>query len=339
MLDAVLKLLISELNGLEQIDYPVTITVDCCRNSIDVPASLCKLSGLTRMTLVGVRCLTLPSNMTDLKKLTYLDLHCITMQQQLPASLFDVVSLTELILSDYSLQKIPCEIGQLVNLRRLRLDYNNCRYLPSSMQKLTQLRELDVSNNRLTCIPPWIGLLRELLELNVNNNRLTRIPPEVCNCVNLRRLSVVGNQLYTLPYRLGDLKSLRRLLVFNLPSPLKLPLTLGRITGCVDDRYSSDSLIIDNCAIRDPGWLNAKNCLRMNGSLELAILCGLAEWKDAVSPWSKFLCRGLYDPRLFLHIAAFGDLHKCIKSIQTSPDDVPDQARPLGSRKRKMYDV
>ncbi|KHN74365.1 Leucine-rich repeat protein soc-2 [Toxocara canis] len=67
----------------------------------------------------------------------------------IPASIRDLVQLTELFLYKNKLTALPNEIGNLVNLTKLGLSENGLTSLPDSLSALTQLETLDLRHNKL----------------------------------------------------------------------------------------------------------------------------------------------------------------------------------------------
>jgi len=116
---------------------------------------------------------------------------------------------------------------------------------------------------------------------------MTSLPLEVCTLQNLQGLFFIGHRLESLPREMVQLKSLKRLLLYG--SRLEtVPVWVGRLPKLESVSFAwSDEQI---------GWL------RPAGRLEHLLNCGLSE--EQATPWTRFLTRGLYDPRLFLVIGA-----------------------------------
>jgi hypothetical protein len=90
--------------------------------------------------------------LTDLTKLTSLDLYC----NQLTA--------------------LPAEIGNLTNLVFLDLRYNQLTALPAEIGNLRAMRSLELDGNALKALLPEIGQLTALTGLNAPGNPLPEPP-------------------------------------------------------------------------------------------------------------------------------------------------------------------
>ncbi len=117
-----------------------------------LPPEIGKLSGLTRLDLVGNRLAVLPPEIGELSRLT------------------------TLYLSDNQLTALPPEIGQLSRLEGLNLSDNQLAALPLELGRLTMLEFLDLDGNPLTSPPPEVvqqgtqailAYLRSMLEAGV----------------------------------------------------------------------------------------------------------------------------------------------------------------------------
>lgn len=90
----------------------------------------------------------------------------------LDASIFDLVNLNLLNISDTSLKILPAEISNLTNLQTILLFGNELTELPQTIGKLDKLKVLDVSRNKLASMPQELSELINLTTINLSNNEL-----------------------------------------------------------------------------------------------------------------------------------------------------------------------
>lgn len=93
----------------------------------------------------------------------------------LPQSIYGMVNLQTLVLSDNQLSKLNGEgFSKLVNLKNLILDHNAFTMLPGQVFVLKNLETLDLSSNKISELPPnfhFFYVLRKLKILNLEGNR------------------------------------------------------------------------------------------------------------------------------------------------------------------------
>ena len=131
----------------------------------------------TELNLSHNQLTTLPSEITELTRLTRFDLSGNQLTA-LPLEITELTCLTELDLSDNQLTALPPEISKLTNLTTLYLWRNQLTNLPPEIGELTNLKTLDIWGNKLTALPPEIGELTNLTKINLRDNQL-HIPPEI----------------------------------------------------------------------------------------------------------------------------------------------------------------
>lgn len=93
-------------------------------------------------------------------------------QNGLDTSIFDLINLNLLNISDTSLTILPPQISNLTNLQTILLFGNQLTELPASIGKLDKLKVLDASRNKLTSVPQEISELHNLTTINLSNNEL-----------------------------------------------------------------------------------------------------------------------------------------------------------------------
>ncbi len=90
----------------------------------------------------------------------------------LDASIFDLINLNLLNISDTSLKILPPQISNLTNLQTILLFGNELTELPQCIGKLDKLKVLDVSRNKLAVLPQEMSELINLTTINLSNNEL-----------------------------------------------------------------------------------------------------------------------------------------------------------------------
>lgn len=184
---------------------------------------------------------------------------------------------------------------EIANLS-IQLYYSNRRYplheplvLPSTYHSLVNLSLDSVDLGDRT---EFLSRLFDLVWLTVNNCGLTQVPPQLEHLKQLKGIEFALNAITHIPLFMGYLPSLRFLKIGEEPSLLshELPVSVRGI-------YSLRTRLEDNLPQR---------ILWCQYRLGILLLSGLVEAEKGVdSPWTRFLFRGLYDPRLFLHVWAF----------------------------------
>ena len=114
---------------------------------------------------------------------------------EMPASVFELEWLQELIFIDNLIETIPPQIGNLKNLKHLDVFYNKILTIPPEIGQLADLRHLNAGSNQLSTIPRELGQLSELTHLDLRDNQLHELPPELINLKNLAYLDLRGNPL------------------------------------------------------------------------------------------------------------------------------------------------
>ncbi|MFN8211766.1 MAG: leucine-rich repeat domain-containing protein [Bacteroidales bacterium] len=190
----------------------------------------------------------LPSEISTLRNLTILEIHCLenlidlppeigslryleklivdnsnscTMNIFLPSSIGKLKNLTMLVLfggldtrgkSDTTLAKqLPSEITNLLNLEYLDLGRNALTEIQKEIFSLTSLKKLKLSYNRINEIPPYISNLSKLEELELNTNNLHSLPDEISALENLKILNLEVNYIKDIPESFSKLRNLQEL--------------------------------------------------------------------------------------------------------------------------------
>ena len=210
-----------------------------------------------------------------LTNLTYLNLCCNQLTEDIPSEIGNLINLTYMDLHWNQLTVIPPEIGNLINLTHLDLKMavtgpHTGDAIPPEMGNLTNLTYLDLSDNELGChdydwlgdwqtdncnqhcddtdectaaIPPEIGNLTNLEALFLSDNHLSgEIPSSIGNLVNLRSLGLKENDLSgSIPQEIGNLTQLH-----------VLDLKLNQLTGDIPSTIGN----MTNLGVWDAEWYN-----------------------------------------------------------------------------------
>ena len=187
-----------------------------------IPSQLSQLSKLT-ILLLNLNQLNgpIPSELGNLRELTVLSLNDNQLSGSIPSELGQLSKLTDLNLNGNQLNgSIPSELGQLRELRSLFLNTNQLSgSIPNELGNLTLLTQLFLNTNQLSgFIPSELGELTRLIILSLNSNDLNgSIPSELGMLSELTELYLSDNLLSgSIPSELGNLIQLTRLnLSFN----------------------------------------------------------------------------------------------------------------------------
>ena len=154
---------------------------DCSLRSLKLTSLPSAISNLTSLTFLdlGHNQLSSPPDFRNLTSLTFLDLG--SNQLSSPPDLRNLTSLTVLDLKNNQLSSPP-DIRNLTSLRFLYLGYNRLSSCPDTSQ-LTNLRHLDLANNNISSCP-GISQLTSLSNLYLRNNPLSPFP-DIRNLTNL----------------------------------------------------------------------------------------------------------------------------------------------------------
>jgi len=117
-------------------------------------------------------------------------------------------NIRQLDLKGMNLKSVPKKVFELVNLTNLLLSNNLLAKLPRGIKNLTELHVLDLNSNKLTSLPP-LGALVDLISLDLGKNRLISISKQAFEGLrNLEKLELYCNQLVDLPDEICFLSSL-----------------------------------------------------------------------------------------------------------------------------------
>jgi Leucine-rich repeat (LRR) protein len=125
-------------------------------------------------------------------------------------------AIRRLDLSKTKLKKIPAEVFELYNLEELMLSKNQITEIPADIKKLKKLRVLDISKNKLEELPKEIGTLKNLEKLDLGRNNIFSLPDEIGNCESLEILSIWDNNIGMLPEAMKKIQNLKQIDMRNI---------------------------------------------------------------------------------------------------------------------------
>lgn len=160
--------------------------------------------------------------------------------------------------------------------------------LPS---KYHLLKTLQLDSVALGDRTEFLADLPDLERLCIDNCELTRVPPQLEHMKKLERVEFALNSITHIPLFMGYMPKLDSVMLEEEEHLVhaELPLSFRGIPYLFVDRFKLPSPI-----------------LRRQHRLGSLLLNGLVEADRGIqTPWTAFLRRGMYDPRLFLHIWAF----------------------------------
>lgn len=148
----------------------------------------------------------LPSFLSDLPSLSYLNLENVGLTSSIPKDLFSSwTHLESLYLNGNDITgTLPQSIKHLSSIEVMMLGGNNIGgRIISEVGELVSLKVLSLENNFrkdvpgkrgfITSVPAEIGQLTNLESLNLADNALSGLVPQLSNLISLRRLQLSGN--------------------------------------------------------------------------------------------------------------------------------------------------
>lgn len=130
--------------------------------------------------------------MFDLKNLTIFDY---------PPNYFDkryseVLALKTLQIKSTHIEKIPDFVFEMPTITKLILQRMNLKTLPKIITKMKQLQSLNLNNNNLENLPPSFKQLQNLKNLFLISNQFSKIPEVLFSMKNLNaNIYLTGNNL------------------------------------------------------------------------------------------------------------------------------------------------
>ncbi|XP_033226281.1 leucine-rich repeat-containing protein 40-like isoform X2 [Belonocnema kinseyi] len=135
----------------------------------------------------------------------------------LPDSVMEDAKLAEVTCIDLSrnkLHELPSSLSQVKTVTDLKLSCNQFTKMPEWIGELQHIQFLDLNRNRLNSLPESIHLLEHLREINISFNKFVEIPTCIYEIIHLEILVASGNQIAKID--VPALKKLRRLATLDL---------------------------------------------------------------------------------------------------------------------------
>ncbi|XP_027351412.1 MDIS1-interacting receptor like kinase 2-like, partial [Abrus precatorius] len=217
-------LVCNDAGSITRITYPYFITSGIRLATLNLSAfkNLERLD-FRRSGLEG----TIPPQIGNLPKLTYLDMSYNHLEGEIPHSLANLTQLETLMISNnYFNGTFPLSLLNLTKLEYLDISNNQLHgSLPSNLHQLTKLRELLLNDNSfIGTLPFSLTNLSQLACLDISNNQLRgSLPSTFHQLTNMRELRLDNNSIS------GNLEPLAAL--SNLPIISVIELSFNQITG------------------------------------------------------------------------------------------------------------
>jgi Leucine rich repeat len=148
---------------------------------------------------------------------------------EIPAQVFQMRNLKELVIIKSNIKHIPAEIANLEKLEKLVLQFNNIDSIAPEIGYLKKLKYLDLQYNHLDTLPKEIGELSSLEFLYLGNNILEELPKTLGDNTKLKFLYIGKNNLFGLPDELSQLENLIELDIFKSGTMLRIPDSYNRL--------------------------------------------------------------------------------------------------------------
>lgn len=201
-------------NGLVEIPEKISTLVNLTRldvtsNSLTaLPAELGALSNLMYLRARANKIESVPAEIGSLMNLVQIDLRQNELQE-LPDNFFPPsLQLERVLLADNQLRELPRSITECSSVTELDLSGNKLTSLPP-LNNLSQLKRLILHDNRLSEIPV-LDNMEMLRELDLRSNELTSLD-NLKYCPSLQILALHDNFLPHLPASLAFCKNLEEL--------------------------------------------------------------------------------------------------------------------------------
>ncbi|XP_059416450.1 volume-regulated anion channel subunit LRRC8D-like [Carassius carassius] len=159
-------------------------------HTIEEVISFQHLKRLNCLKLWHNKIISIPLSISHVKNLEFLYLSHNKLET-LPTTLFSLLKLRYLDVSQNSIVVIPPEVGFLQNLQHFAITGNKVEVVPKQLFKCTKLRTLYLGYNCISLLPEKIGQLLQLTHLELKGNCLDRLPSQLGQCRLLRRNGLI----------------------------------------------------------------------------------------------------------------------------------------------------
>ncbi|WP_044411867.1 leucine-rich repeat domain-containing protein [Thiomicrospira microaerophila] len=225
--------------GLEQCDVdfimeisPVTSLI-LSTDTDTLPEFVTKLPFLRSLNVLLCDNLSsLPSSISNLKNLEYLDISTCPIKQ-LPLEIVQLRKLKSLIALRTDLVSLPDEIGLLTELESVEFSQTKLTYLPDSVGAWKKLKKLRLSQSNISVLPHTIGQCSSLEVLDLSGNRIKFIPDQIGDLTSLEILDISDNKIKKIPNSISQLERLKYLYL-NDNDVYEWPESLRPLTGLIE---------------------------------------------------------------------------------------------------------
>jgi len=144
------------------------------------------------VTVTNRNIIEIPSNINELTNLVQLNVSGNPDLISVPKEIGDLITMTDLYLTNNGLVSVPKEIGNLSNLKTLALYGNNLTGIPVEIGNLINLEILYMANNPLTSVPEEIGDLSKLERIYFYETNIIKLPFAFENLSSISYLNEFG---------------------------------------------------------------------------------------------------------------------------------------------------
>ncbi|KAF9950160.1 hypothetical protein BGZ70_001480 [Mortierella alpina] len=171
-----------------------------------VPIEITNLRLLQKLSLANNRLQEPPEPIAAFSQLTWLSL---ASNITIPDCIFEMRSLTILLLQKNRITTISPRIARCTQLVSLNLSYNRIQHLPVEMKECRNLQHLLLSVNSIGSLSAAVcESWTNLLNLDLHTNELRHLPEQLGCLKSLRRLNLAINKIEEIPASIGQLQLL-----------------------------------------------------------------------------------------------------------------------------------
>lgn len=186
---------------------------DCSENEItSFPSQLLKLRDLKSLVVSYNKLTSLPGPIASLSSLTKLHISYNSIPK-LPDDFASLApTLQEFAYGGNAIAELPDSLWELVNLTDLDVSQNTLSFVPDNILALTALKKLNIAGNQIAVAPQVIAKITSLTHINISSNKFVTLPDEFCSLPSLEVLKADNNQLLNVEnYNFKNLPNLKEL--------------------------------------------------------------------------------------------------------------------------------
>jgi len=229
---------LESINSLD-IDFSLLPTLEILRLSylkndetpLAFPTTVSHCKNLIQLSLIACDFPSLPSNLKELTKLSYLELRLLNIKE-LPDIFDNMTSLKRIVMNSVNIKTIPPSFGALTQLQFVELTYMKAlEKFDCDFSRLQILETFDLTNlEKLVSLPLNLGSSPNLNRLSLAIlPSLKEIPSEVFEDTNITRLRLTQLPITVIPDSILQNKNLAWLSINELPNLHYFPRGLGKL--------------------------------------------------------------------------------------------------------------